>query len=150
MKRTSKALSSYWFLFSFLYNVSNMTTLIGLVLLRSFQFLWVLLYSQKGVNSPQEVFIHQASKVKWSVSIWEYLPSLFNKRQRKRDDMAAMRRRNSTLRQNLRLNADSADTASQKSLRQFGKYCWQNLNYAKNYIFKSNTFSILKFTFFFC
>ena len=51
------------------YYISNMTILIGLVLLSSFQFLWVLLYSQKCVNSPQEVFIHQASKVNWTISI---------------------------------------------------------------------------------
>ena len=48
----------------------------------------------------------------------------------------------------LRLNADLADTPLQKSLRQFFKYCWQNLNYGKNYIFISNTFSMLKFIFF--
>ena len=80
-------------LFSFHYYVSNMVILRGLVLLSSFQFLWVLFYSQKGVNPPQQGFINQASKVNWSVSIWEYLTSLFNKRQRKRDDMTAKTRR---------------------------------------------------------
>ena len=47
-----------------------------------------------------------------------------------------------------RLNADVADTALQKSLSQFCKYWWQNLNYGKIYIFISNIFSMLKFTFF--
>ena len=42
----------------------------------------------------------------------------------------------------LRLNADVADKSSQKSLRQFCKYCWWNLNYGKIYIFISNTFSM--------
>ena len=42
----------------------------------------------------------------------------------------------------LRLNADVADTALQKSLRQFCKYCWPNLNDGKIYIFISNTFSM--------
>ena len=41
-----------------------------------------------------------------------------------------------------------ADTALQKSLRQFSKYWWPNQNYGKMYIFKSNTFSMLKITFF--
>ena len=45
----------------------------SLVLLSSFQFLLFLLYSQKAVSPPQEVFIHQAFEVNWSVSIWEYL-----------------------------------------------------------------------------
>ena len=80
-------------LFSFLYYVSNTTILMDLVSSSSFQFLWVLLYSQKGVHQPQELFIHRASKVNWSVSIWEYLTSLFNKRQRKTDNMTAMKRR---------------------------------------------------------
>ena len=35
-----------------------------------------------------------------------------------------------------------------KSLRQFGKYCWLNLNYGKIYIFISNIFLMLKLTFF--
>ena len=48
----------------------------------------------------------------------------------------------------LRLNADVADTASQKSLRHICKYCWLNLNDGKIYIFIHNTFSMLKFTFF--
>ena len=48
----------------------------------------------------------------------------------------------SILRHSLRLNANVADTASQKSLRQFCKYCWQNLNHGKIYIFISNTFSM--------
>ena len=48
----------------------------------------------------------------------------------------------------LRLNADVVDTASQKSLRQFCKYCWTNLNYGKIHIFISNTFSFSKFIFF--
>ena len=64
--RTEKDFKGFQFLlvlFSFLYNVSNMTILIGLVLLSCFQFLSVLLYSQKGVQPPQEVFIHQAAKV---------------------------------------------------------------------------------------
>ena len=94
--RTEKDFKGFQFflvLLSFLYYVSNMTILIGLVLLSSFQFPWVLLYSQKGVNPPQEVFIHQASKVNWSVSIWEYLTSFYNERQRKKDDMTAMKRR---------------------------------------------------------
>ena len=47
----------------------------------------------------------------------------------------------------LRLNADVAHTASQKSLRQFFKYGWPNLNYGKIYIFISNTFAMLKFNF---
>ena len=51
------------------------------------------------------------------------------------------------LRHSLRLNADVADTALQKSLRQFSKFCWPNLNYGKIYIFISNTFTMLKFTF---
>ena len=38
------------------------------------------------------------------------------------------------VRHNLRLNADVADTALQKSLRQFCKYCWQNLNYGRKKI----------------
>ena len=47
----------------------------------------------------------------------------------------------------LRLNADVADTASQKSLRQLCKHCWPNLNYGKIYIcFLINTFLMLKFT----
>ena len=79
--------------YSFLYYISNMTILICLILISSFQFIWVLLNSQKGVNSPQEVLILQASNVNWSVFILEYLTSLFNTRQRKRDDMTAMRRR---------------------------------------------------------
>ena len=62
-----------------------MTILRGLVLLSSFQFLSVLRYYQKGVNPSQEVFIQQASKVNWSVSIWEYLTILVNTRQRKGD-----------------------------------------------------------------
>ena len=37
------------------------------------------------------MFIQHTSKVNWSVSIWEYLTSLFNKGQRKRDDKTAMR-----------------------------------------------------------
>ena len=53
------------------------------------------------------------------------------------------------LRHSLRLNADLADTALEKSLRQFCKYCWPNQNYGKNYIFISNTFLILKLTFFY-
>ena len=64
--RTEKDRKGFQFslaLFSFLYYVSNMTILVGLVLLSSFQFLQVLLYSLKGVNPPHEVFIHQASKV---------------------------------------------------------------------------------------
>ena len=52
----------------------------------SFKFFF---YSQP----PQEVFIHKASRVNWSLSIWEHLTSFYNKRQRKRDDMTAMRRR---------------------------------------------------------
>ena len=44
-------------------NISNMTIFTGLVLLSSFQFLQVFLYSQKGVNPPHEVFIHQAATV---------------------------------------------------------------------------------------
>ena len=48
--------------------------------------------------------------------------------------------------QPLRLNADLADTAIQKSLRQFGNYCWPKLKYAKIYILISNTFSMLKLT----
>ena len=50
------------------------------------------------------------------------------------------------IRHSLRLNADVADTALQKSFRQFCKYCQPNLNYEKNYIFINNTFSMLKFT----
>ena len=46
------------------------------------------------------------------------------------------------------LNADVVNTASQKSSRQFRKYCWPNLNYGKINIFISNTFSMLKFPFF--
>ena len=46
----------------------------------------------------------------------------------------------------LRLNADLADTALQKSLGQFCKYCWSNLNSGKIYFFISNTFSMFKFT----
>ena len=34
-----------------------------------------------------------------------------------------------------------------KRLRQFSKYCWPNLNNGKIYIFVSNTFSMIKFTF---
>ena len=56
---------------------------------------------------------------------------------------------NTYLGHSLRLNADVADTVSQNSLRKFGKYCWPNLNYGKIYIFISNTFLMLKFTFFF-
>ena len=52
------------------------------------------------------------------------------------------------IRHSLRLNADVADTLLQKSSRQFCKYCWPNLNYGKNYICISNTFSMLKFNFF--
>ena len=48
----------------------------------------------------------------------------------------------------LRLNADVADTASQKSLRQFCKYCWPQLNYEKNYIFISYKFLMLKLNYF--
>ena len=54
---------------------------------------YVLLYSQKGVNPQREVFIQKDFEVKGSVSIWKLFTSSFNKRQRKRDDMAAMRRR---------------------------------------------------------
>ena len=43
----------------------------------------------------------------------------------------------------LRVNADFADTPLKKSLRQFCKYCWPNLNYGKIYIFISNTFFML-------
>ena len=84
--RTEKDFKYFQFLlvlFSFLYYISNITITIGLVLLSLFQFLQVLLYSQKGVNPPHEVFIHQASNVNWSVSIWEYMTTLFNKRQKK-------------------------------------------------------------------
>ena len=42
----------------------------------------------------------------------------------------------------LRLNADVADTAWQKSLRRFCKYCGQNLNYGRIYSFISNTFTV--------
>ena len=80
-------------LFSILYYVLNMTILKGLFLSRSFQFLWVLHYSQNCLHPPQEVVLHRASKINWSVPIWDYLTSLFNKRQRKRDYMTAMRRR---------------------------------------------------------
>ena len=55
---------------------------------------------------------------------------------------------NVCLRHSLKLNADLADTPLQKSLWQFCKYCWPNLNYGKIYIFKSNTVSMLKLTFF--
>ena len=44
-------------LFGFRYFVSKLTILIGLVLLSSFQFLWVLIYSKKGLNPPQEMWI---------------------------------------------------------------------------------------------
>ena len=59
----------------------------------NFGFFKFFLYSQKGVQPPQEIFIHQASSVNWSVSIWELFMSFFHKRQRKRDGMTAMRRR---------------------------------------------------------
>ena len=48
----------------------------------------------------------------------------------------------------LRSNADVADSALQKSLRQFCKYFWPNLNHGKINIFIINTFSMLKFIFF--
>ena len=49
----------------------------------------------------------------------------------------------------LRLNADVADAAPQKSLRQFSKYCGPILNYAKIYIFyKYYIFNLKKSHFF--
>ena len=53
--------------------------------------------SQIGVHKTQKVFMNQGSRVNSSFSIsiyfYEHLTSLFNKRQRKRDNMPAMRRR---------------------------------------------------------
>ena len=63
MERTSQVFNFYWFSLVLIFFVSNMIILIGLVILSSFQFLKILLYSQKGVGPPKEVFIHQASKV---------------------------------------------------------------------------------------
>ena len=62
-----------------------------------FQILQVLLlFSKKSVPPPQEVFIHQASRVNRLVFIWEHLTSFFNKT-KKRTTWLQWKGENSTL-----------------------------------------------------
>ena len=88
MKKKSKMLSSHPFFCNFRVSQTWLFCLFlfFLVLFLSFKFFF---YSQGGVDPSQEVFIHQFPLGRY---FCEPLTSLFNKRQRNRDNMTAKRR----------------------------------------------------------